>query len=68
LLKNYSSLKSILSGLSSECVYRLKSIWCFVDKEKLDVFEENSKIFSEENNSSGARELLEKVQTNEVLN
>jgi len=58
LLKNFSSLKAIISGLQSNPVYRLKKAWSVLVREKLEVFEELAKIFSEENNAVAQRELL----------
>ena len=58
VLKNFSSLKAIISGLQSNPVYRLKKAWSSVPKEKLEVFEELARIFSEENNAVAQRELL----------
>jgi ral guanine nucleotide dissociation stimulator-like 1 len=58
VLKNFSSLKAIISGLQSNPVYRLKKAWASVPKEKLEVFEELARIFSGENNALVQRELL----------
>ncbi|CAH1786637.1 unnamed protein product, partial [Owenia fusiformis] len=62
-LKNFSSLKAIISGLQSNAVYRLCKVWSHIPKEHLNVFEELSLIFSEENNQQSARELLMKEGT-----
>jgi len=40
VLKNFSSLKAIISGLQSNPVYRLKRSWQSVPREKLEAFEE----------------------------
>jgi hypothetical protein len=40
VLKNFSSLKAIISGLQSNPVYRLRRTWQSVPKEKLEIFEE----------------------------
>jgi len=58
LLKNFSSLKAIISGLQSNPVYRLKRAWSYVIREKLEIFEELARIFSGENNALAQRELL----------
>ncbi|MCP3664954.1 MAG: hypothetical protein GY696_21065, partial [Gammaproteobacteria bacterium] len=58
VLKNFSSLKAIVSGLQSNPVYRLKKAWASIAKDKLEIFEELARIFSEENNAVAQRELL----------
>jgi len=58
VLKNFSSLKAIVSGLQSNPVFRLKKAWQSVSKDKLEVFEELARIFSENNNAEAQRELL----------
>ena len=58
LLKNFSSLKAIISGLQSNPIYRLKKTWSYVLRDKLEVFEELARIFSGENNALAQRELL----------
>lgn len=58
VLKNFSSLKSIISGLQSNPVYRLAKTWQSVPKEKIELFDELARIFSEENNQWAQRELL----------
>jgi hypothetical protein len=40
VLKNFSSLKAIISGLQSNSVYRLRRTWQAVPKDKLEIFEE----------------------------
>ena len=40
VLKNFSSLKAIISGLQSNPVYRLRRTWQSVAREKLEIFEE----------------------------
>ncbi|XP_034244342.1 ral guanine nucleotide dissociation stimulator-like 1 isoform X2 [Thrips palmi] len=57
-LKNFSSLKAIISGLQSNPVYRLQRTWQTINKEKVAVYEELARIFSEENNQWAQRELL----------
>jgi hypothetical protein len=48
-LKNFSSLKAIISGLQSNPVYRLRRTWQSVPREKLEIFEELVKkiVFSQ---------------------
>merc|ERR1719232_187790 len=56
--KNFSSLKAIVSGLQSNPVFRLKKAWHTVPRDKLEIFEELARIFSEDNNAVAQRELL----------
>merc|ERR1711874_389789 len=58
VLKNFSSLKAIVSGLQSNPVFRLKKAWHSISRDKLEVFEELARIFSENNNAEAQRELL----------
>eukprot|EP00095_Tigriopus_kingsejongensis_P003509 maker-scaffold373_size192110-snap-gene-0.40 protein:Tk03509 transcript:maker-scaffold373_size192110-snap-gene-0.40-mRNA-1 annotation:"hypothetical protein DAPPUDRAFT_49847" len=58
VLKNFSSLKAIISGLQCNPVYRLKKAWTHLPRDKLETFEELARIFSEENNALAQRELL----------
>ncbi|CRK93643.1 CLUMA_CG007172, isoform A [Clunio marinus] len=58
LLKNFSSLKAIISGLQSNSVYRLSKTWAALCKEKFELFNELARIFSEENNASAQRAVL----------
>ncbi|KAK7866628.1 hypothetical protein R5R35_011535 [Gryllus longicercus] len=58
VLKNFSSLKAIISGLQSNSVYRLQKSWQAVPREKVELFEELARIFSEDNNQWAQRELL----------
>lgn len=58
ILKNFSSLKAIISGLQSNPIYRLQKTWSLVSKEKIELFEELARIFSEDNNQWAQRELL----------
>lgn len=58
VLKNFSSLKAIISGLQSNPIYRLQKTWQAVSKEKIELFEELARIFSEDNNQWAQRELL----------
>ncbi|XP_077296195.1 ral guanine nucleotide dissociation stimulator-like isoform X2 [Arctopsyche grandis] len=58
ILKNFSSLKAIISGLQSNPLYRLQKTWSLISKEKMELFEELARIFSEDNNQWAQRELL----------
>ncbi|XP_014099706.2 ral guanine nucleotide dissociation stimulator-like 1 isoform X3 [Bactrocera oleae] len=58
LLKNFSSLKAIISGLQSNPIYRLSKIWAVLPKEKMEIFSELARIFSEDNNAWAQREVL----------
>ncbi|XP_030031540.2 ral guanine nucleotide dissociation stimulator isoform X2 [Manduca sexta] len=58
VLKNFSSLKAIISGLQSNPVYRLRKTWGLLHKEKSELFDELARIFSEDNNRWAQRELL----------
>ncbi|CAH0726089.1 unnamed protein product, partial [Brenthis ino] len=58
VLKNFSSLNAIISGLQSNNVYRLKKTWALLSKEKTELFDELARIFSEDNNRWAQRELL----------
>lgn len=58
VLKNFSSLKAIISGLQSNPIYRLQKVWSQVPKEKMELFDELARIFSEDNNQWAQRELL----------
>ncbi|KAK0180368.1 hypothetical protein PV327_006015 [Microctonus hyperodae] len=63
VLKNFSSLKAIVSGLQSNPVYRLEKCWQCMPRDKHEVFMELERIFSEENNAWTQRELLIKEGT-----
>ncbi|XP_061539407.1 ral guanine nucleotide dissociation stimulator-like 1 isoform X3 [Phycodurus eques] len=56
--KNFSSLRSIVSALQSNPLYRLKRAWNCVHKDSTQTFEELSDIFSDHNNYLTSRELL----------
>nr|KAF6349947.1 ral guanine nucleotide dissociation stimulator like 3 [Myotis myotis] len=57
-LRNFSSLRAILSALQSNPIYRLKSSWGAVSREPLSTFRKLSQIFSDENNHLSSREIL----------
>jgi ral guanine nucleotide dissociation stimulator-like 1 len=63
ILKNFSSLKAIISGLQSNPIYRLEKCWQCMSREKHELFRELERIFSEENNAWTQRELLIKEGT-----
>ncbi|GFO45727.1 ral guanine nucleotide dissociation stimulator-like 1, partial [Plakobranchus ocellatus] len=62
-LKNFSTLKAIITGLQSHPVYRLRKTWSALSKDTMTLFEELSEIFSVENNEINSRELLMKEAT-----
>ncbi|KAG8523246.1 Ral guanine nucleotide dissociation stimulator-like 3, partial [Galemys pyrenaicus] len=57
-LRNFSSLRAILSALQSNPIYRLKHCWGAVSREPLSIFRKLSQIFSDENNHLSSREIL----------
>ncbi|XP_076314128.1 ral guanine nucleotide dissociation stimulator-like [Tachypleus tridentatus] len=59
-LKNFSSLKAIISALQSNAVHRLKKVWLAIPREKFELFTELARIFSEENNYNTCRNLLQR--------
>ncbi|KAM6217971.1 ral guanine nucleotide dissociation stimulator-like 1 isoform 1-T1 [Rhynchocyon petersi] len=68
LLKNFSSLRAIVSALQSNSIYRLKKTWAAVPKDRMLMFEELSDIFSDHNNHLTSRELLMKEGTSKFAN
>ncbi|CAM4337557.1 unnamed protein product [Leuciscus chuanchicus] len=57
-LKNFSSLKAILSALQSSPIYRLRKTWSAVSREAVSVFENLSKMFPDENCVLTSREIF----------
>nr|XP_033780154.1 ral guanine nucleotide dissociation stimulator-like 3 isoform X2 [Geotrypetes seraphini] len=58
LLRNFSSLRAILSALQSNPIYRLKRTWAAVNRDTISIFHKLSSIFSDENNHMCSREIL----------
>ncbi|OWK12089.1 RGL3, partial [Cervus elaphus hippelaphus] len=65
-LRNFSSLRAILSALQSNPIYRLKRSWGAVSRELLSTFRKLAQIFSDENNHLSSREILSQVQMGET--
>ncbi|XP_056890421.1 ral guanine nucleotide dissociation stimulator-like 1 isoform X1 [Takifugu flavidus] len=57
-LKNFSSLRAILSALQSNAVYRLKKTWAAVSRESVAVFDQLCQTFPDENCVLTSREIL----------
>ncbi|NWX46585.1 RGL1 protein, partial [Steatornis caripensis] len=68
ILKNFSSLRAIISALQSNSIYRLKKTWACVPKDTMLMFEELSDIFSDHDNYLTTRELLMKEGTSKFAN
>ncbi|XP_059677682.1 ral guanine nucleotide dissociation stimulator-like 1 isoform X2 [Gavia stellata] len=68
ILKNFSSLRAIISALQSNPIYRLKKTWACVSKDVMLMFEELSDIFSDHDNYLTSRELLMKEGTSKFAN
>ncbi|XP_031199629.1 ral guanine nucleotide dissociation stimulator-like 3 isoform X3 [Mastomys coucha] len=64
-LRNFSSLRAILSALQSNPIYRLKRSWGAVSREPLSVFRKLSQIFSDEDNHLSSRVILSQEETTE---
>lgn len=57
-LRNFSSLRAILSALQSNAVYRLKKTWAVISRESMAVFEHLCDTFPDENCVLINREIL----------
>uniref|UniRef100_A0A8C1YNG1 Ral guanine nucleotide dissociation stimulator-like 1 n=1 Tax=Cyprinus carpio TaxID=7962 RepID=A0A8C1YNG1_CYPCA len=57
-LKNFSSLKAILSALQSNPIYRLRKTWAAVSREAMSVFENLCETFPDENCVLTSREIF----------
>ncbi|XP_007426354.1 ral guanine nucleotide dissociation stimulator-like 1 [Python bivittatus] len=68
ILKNFSSLRAIVSALQSNSIYRLKKSWACVAKDRMLMFEELSEIFSDHDNYLTSRELLMREGTSKFAN
>ncbi|XP_065530272.1 ral guanine nucleotide dissociation stimulator-like 1 isoform X2 [Lathamus discolor] len=68
ILKNFSSLRAIISSLQSNSIYRLKKTWACVPKDIMLMFEELGDIFSDHDNYLTIRELLMKEGTSKFAN
>ncbi|NXU18854.1 RGL1 protein, partial [Pardalotus punctatus] len=68
ILKNFSSLRAIISALQSNSIYRLKTTWMCVSKDILLMYEELSEIFSDHDNYLTSRELLMKELPSKFAN
>ncbi|KAM9769605.1 ral guanine nucleotide dissociation stimulator-like 1 isoform 1-T1 [Menidia menidia] len=57
-LKNFSSLRAILSALQSNAVYRLKKTWAAVSRESITAFDHLCETFPDENCVLTSKEIL----------
>ncbi|XP_017311886.2 ral guanine nucleotide dissociation stimulator-like 1 [Ictalurus punctatus] len=57
-LKNFSSLKAILSALQSNPIYRLRKTWDALNRESVSTFENLCETFPDENCVLTSREIL----------
>ncbi|XP_064004148.1 LOW QUALITY PROTEIN: ral guanine nucleotide dissociation stimulator-like 1 [Pogoniulus pusillus] len=68
MLKNFSSLRAIISALQSNSIFRLKKSWACVAKDAVLLLEELSDTFSDHDNYMTTRELLMKEGTSKFAN
>uniref|UniRef100_UPI00398F2832 ral guanine nucleotide dissociation stimulator-like 1 isoform X2 n=1 Tax=Pristiophorus japonicus TaxID=55135 RepID=UPI00398F2832 len=68
IMKNFSSLRAIVSAMQSNPIYKLKRTWTTVSKDSMLMFEELSEIFSNQNNHLISRELLMREGTSKFAN
>lgn len=66
-LKNFSSLRAILSALQSNAVYRLKKTWADVSRDSTATFEHLCETFPDENCVLISREILEEGSCSGVV-
>ncbi|XP_067941437.1 ral guanine nucleotide dissociation stimulator-like 1 isoform X2 [Watersipora subatra] len=66
IMKNFSSLRAIISGLQSSPIFRLKKLWSNVNKSSMEIYTDLSQIFSLDGNQIASRELLMKEGTAKV--
>ncbi|KAJ8254519.1 hypothetical protein COCON_G00211310 [Conger conger] len=57
-LKNFSSLKAILSALQSNAIYRLRKTWAAVSRDSMAAFDHLCETFPDENCVLTSREIL----------
>ncbi|TRY92368.1 hypothetical protein DNTS_014102 [Danionella cerebrum] len=57
-LRNFSSLRAILSALQSNAIYRLKKTWALISRESLAIFDHLCDTFPDENCVLINREIL----------
>ncbi|XP_028830587.1 ral guanine nucleotide dissociation stimulator-like 1 isoform X2 [Denticeps clupeoides] len=57
-LRNFSSLRAILSALQSNAVYRLRKTWAVVSRESAAAFDQLCETFPDENCVLSSREIL----------
>lgn len=61
-LNNLHSLFAVTSALKSASVHRLDKTWSYVSKKDRQAFEKLANIFSEDNNWSNLREIIDKLR------
>uniref|UniRef100_A0A672PZB4 Ral guanine nucleotide dissociation stimulator-like 1 n=1 Tax=Sinocyclocheilus grahami TaxID=75366 RepID=A0A672PZB4_SINGR len=65
-LKNFSSLKAILSALQSNPIYRLRKTWAALSREAMSVFENLCETFPDENCVLTSREIFVDVSRQHI--